>query len=162
MNRQPRTGPPGLPLRQKALMFLGTLFSLGDRSVWCRFHFFTGWQIHSLKRMCVCVCVCARARTHLVVQLCLTLCDPMDCSLPGFSVHGISWVRILEWVAISCSVLRIQHLLIFLQHLFNPKEVNILSSCARGTWLQEVEANWHPMWNKWKILAVETRGNSSP
>ena len=38
----------------------------------------------------------------LVTKLCLTLCDPMDCSLPGFSVHGISQARILEWVAISC------------------------------------------------------------
>ena len=35
------------------------------------------------------------------LQLCLTLCDPMDCSLPGPSVHGISQARILEWVAIS-------------------------------------------------------------
>ena len=30
----------------------------------------------------------------------LTLCDPLDCSLPGSSVHGISQARILEWVAI--------------------------------------------------------------
>ena len=30
---------------------------------------------------------------------CLTLCDPMDCSLPGSSVHGILQVRILEWFA---------------------------------------------------------------
>ena len=36
----------------------------------------------------------------LVTQLCLTLCDPMDCSLPGSSVHGILHARILEWVAI--------------------------------------------------------------
>ena len=39
----------------------------------------------------------------LVAQSCLTLCGPMDCSLPGSSVHGISQVRILEWVAISLS-----------------------------------------------------------
>ena len=38
-----------------------------------------------------------------VAQLCLTLCDPMDCSPPGSSVHGILQVRILEWVAISLS-----------------------------------------------------------
>ena len=35
------------------------------------------------------------------LQLCLTLCESMDCSLPGFSVHGILQARILEWVAIS-------------------------------------------------------------
>ena len=34
----------------------------------------------------------------LVAQLCLTLCDPMDCSLPGSAVHGISQARILEWL----------------------------------------------------------------
>ena len=39
----------------------------------------------------------------LVAQLCLTLCGPMDCSLPGSSVHGILQARILEWVAIPFS-----------------------------------------------------------
>ena len=38
-----------------------------------------------------------------VAQSCLTLCDPMDCSPPGSSVHGIFQARILEWVAISSS-----------------------------------------------------------
>ena len=35
----------------------------------------------------------------LAAQLCLTLCDPTDYSPPGFSVHGISQARMLEWVA---------------------------------------------------------------
>ena len=39
----------------------------------------------------------------LVAQLCLTLCDPMDYSSPGSSVHRISQERIQEWVAISFS-----------------------------------------------------------
>ena len=38
-----------------------------------------------------------------VAQSCLTLCDPMDCSPPGSSVHGILQARILGWVAISLS-----------------------------------------------------------
>ena len=38
------------------------------------------------------------------LQSCPTLCDPMDCSLPGFSVHGILQTRTLEWVAISFSI----------------------------------------------------------
>ena len=38
-----------------------------------------------------------------VAQSCPTLCNPMDCSLPGSSVHGIFQTRILEWVAISFS-----------------------------------------------------------
>ena len=52
--------------------------------------------------MCVCwggrMCVCTRALMH--TQSCLTLCNPMDCSLPASFVHGILQVRILEWVAI--------------------------------------------------------------
>ena len=48
--------------------------------------------------VCVCVCVCV-----LVAQPCPTLCNPMDCSPPGFSVQGILQVRILEWVALSFS-----------------------------------------------------------
>ena len=47
--------------------------------------------------VCVCVCVCPRA------QLCLTLCNPMDCRQPGSSVHGIFLVRILEWVTMPSS-----------------------------------------------------------
>ena len=36
-----------------------------------------------------------------VAQSCLTLCDPMDCSTPGSSVHGIFQARVLEWGAIA-------------------------------------------------------------
>ena len=42
-------------------------------------------------------------RVCSIFQLCLTLCDPMDCSPAGSSVHGISQARILERVAISSS-----------------------------------------------------------
>ena len=44
-----------------------------------------------------------RKKEGEVTQSCLTLCDPMDCSLPGSSVHGILQATILEWVAISFS-----------------------------------------------------------
>ena len=40
---------------------------------------------------------------ELVAQLCPTPCNPMNCSLPGSSVHGILQTRILEWVAIPFS-----------------------------------------------------------
>ena len=39
----------------------------------------------------------------LVAQSCLTLFDPIDCSPPGFSVHGLIQARTLEWVAIPFS-----------------------------------------------------------
>ena len=44
-----------------------------------------------------------------VAQACRTLSDPMDCSLPGSSVHGIFQARVLEWVAIA-----------FLHGLYSP------------------------------------------
>ena len=61
-------------------------------------HFELISELHiECKVVCVCVCVCVYA------QLCPTLCDPLDCSPPGSSVHGNSQTRILEWVAISFS-----------------------------------------------------------
>ena len=56
-----------------------------------------GWRQGSKIQVnyCVCLCTCA--------QSCPTLCNPMDFSLPGSSVHGISQARILQWVAISSS-----------------------------------------------------------
>ena len=45
----------------------------------------------------------------LVAQLCPTLCDPINCSLPGSSVHGIFQARILEWVAIPLPKRSSQH-----------------------------------------------------
>ena len=47
--------------------------------------------------------VCSNMHACSVVQSCLTLCDPMNCSPPGSPVHGIFQARILEWVAISFS-----------------------------------------------------------
>ena len=41
-------------------------------------------------------------------ESCPALCDPMDCSLPGSSVHGVFQARILKWVAISYSQPRIK------------------------------------------------------
>ena len=39
-----------------------------------------------------------------VAQSCPTLCDPMDCSPPGSSIHGIFQARVLEWVAMSTDI----------------------------------------------------------
>ena len=44
-----------------------------------------------------------KSRGYLNIQLCPTLCDPMDCSPPVSSVHGILQERILEWVAMASS-----------------------------------------------------------
>ena len=62
----------------------------------CYNHCFKG--SYEVESKCSLLCVQAQS-----LQLCLTLCDPMDCGLPGSSVHGISQARILEWVAIPFS-----------------------------------------------------------
>ena len=51
-----------------------------------------------------------------VAQLCLTPSDPMDCSLPGSSAHGICQARVLEWGAIAFSGVELAHGF-YLQHL---------------------------------------------
>ena len=70
----------------------------------------------------------------LVTQSCPTLCDPMGCSLPGSSVHGILQARILEWVAIPFdrgiflaqgSNLGFLHCRQILYHLSHPQMVKI-------------------------------------
>ena len=49
------------------------------------------------------LCVYIKGEKSEVSQLCLTLCDSMDSSPPGSSIHGIFQARILEWVAIAFS-----------------------------------------------------------
>ena len=63
---------------------------------------FQNYSSHCIKLLsCTEVNLAAAAAKSL--QSCPTLCDPMDCSLPGFSVHGILQARILQWVAIPFS-----------------------------------------------------------
>ena len=69
----------------------------------CEFFFFlsTKYFLHfkGVKIEVHIVCV----HVYSFVQSCLILCDPMDCSLPGSSVHGLLQARIWKWVAISSS-----------------------------------------------------------
>ena len=64
--------------------------SRGVNGLICLSHLAQAWSV------CVCVYVCIR-------QSCLTLCNPMGCSPPHSSSHGILQARILEWVAIPFS-----------------------------------------------------------
>ena len=65
----------------------------------------------------VCSCVCIAPSLHS----CPTLCDPMDCSPPGSSVHGILQARMLEWVAIP-----------FSRGSFQPRDQTQISCIADG------------------------------
>ena len=67
-----------------------------------------------------------------VTQSCLTLSNPMDCSLPGSSIHGIFQATVLEWGAIAFSLVNLTTLQIPLSL------VAVKSLCAIGTWTK-----WH-------------------
>ena len=61
-----------------------------------------GWTKGDFKIVCMLWSYNAAAAAKSL-QLCPTLCDPMDCSLPGSSAHGLFQARVLEWVAIAFS-----------------------------------------------------------
>ena len=65
---------------------------------------------HTCICVCVCVCVCVYIYIYVCIFMCvkllqsyLTICNPVDCSPPGPSVHEVLQARILEWVAIPFS-----------------------------------------------------------
>ena len=86
----PLVGPSALPRPLQCL----NVFSV---SILCVPRFRSPKQGTDSDSLGNCYPVCMRA------QSCPTLCNPMECSLPVSSVHGISQGRILEWVAISFS-----------------------------------------------------------
>ena len=72
----------------------------------------TGISCHFLLQ-----CIKGKSESE-VAQSCLTLLDPMVCSLPGSSVHGIFQARVLEWGAIAFSICILT--LLFTPSLLNP------------------------------------------
>ena len=81
-----------------------------------------------------------------MAQSCPTLCDPMDHSLPGSSVHGIFQARVLEWVAISFSrvifptqgsnlgLLHLRQTLYHLSHQGSPRKLKTFSNLVGLLW----------------------------
>ena len=72
-----------------------------------------------------------------VMQSCPTLCDPMDCSLPGSSIHGIFQARVLEWGAIAFSI-----------QSNNKKTIQFLKGRKILRDFTEVALKWHK--STWK------------
>ena len=70
-----------------------------------------------------------------VTQLCLTLCDPMNYSLSGSSIHGIFQARVLKWVAIS-----------FSRGSYRPKD---------QTWISSIAGRHFTIWVTREVLAVD-------
>ena len=81
-----------------------------------------------------------------VAQSCPTLRDPMDCSLPGSSVHGIFQARVLEWGAIAFSILHaskvtLKNLQASLQHYMNQELPDIQTGLRKGRGTRDQIAN---------------------
>ena len=82
-----------------------------------------------------------------VAQSCLTLSDPMDCSLPGSSVHGSFQARVLEWGAIAFSVALTRQTLVgkIMSLLLNMLSRFVIAFLPRSkhlliSWLQSLSA----------------------
>ena len=87
------------------------------------------------------------------LQWCLTLCDPMDCSLPGSSVHGILQARILDWVAIPSSRGSNPALLHCRQDRLPseppgkpPSRVGWVAQGHGTAWKRTLPMSWHCLW----------------
>ena len=81
-----------------------------------------------------------------VTQSCLTPSNPMDCSLPGSSVHGIFQARRLEWVAIAVSDISLYYLLKFLQVLLLNTALNfLLKLVSKYSQLINRQAFWNSL-----------------
>ena len=92
-----------------------------------------------------------------VVQSCLTLSDPMDCSPPGSSVHGIFQARVLEWGAIAFSARILEWITIsFSRGGFPTQGLNLVSCIV--TWFFTTELLGKPL-NLDDLLSLPTRAS---
>ena len=104
-------------------------------------------------------CILCGVKWSVVAQSCPTLCNPMDCSLPRSSVHGIFQARILEWVAISFSrgsswprdrtwvYLHCRQTLYHLSHQGNPYfMLLLLFMLPVYSWEKEWKRTWQNAW----------------
>ena len=102
--------------------------------------------------------------------MCLTLCNPMDCSLPGSSLHGIFQAIVLEWIAISFSRgsswprdwTRVSHIVdrrftIWATREVQYREMECKSRKSRNTWSNRQIWPWSTEWSRAKAKRVLPR-----
>ena len=81
-----------------------------------------------------------------VTQWCLTLCDPMDCSLLGSSLHGISQARVLEWVAISFILLTaiqsLSHVKLFVTQWTATSQASLSFTISQSLEFAQTHIHW--------------------
>ena len=86
-----------------------------------------------------------------VAQSCLTLSDPMDCSLPGSSVHGIFQARLLEWGAIAFSKTTLENLLIIFKNII--LDFMVLSKVFTS-YFSSKDLNDHFLWSHQHFMDI--------
>ena len=106
--------------RMSFCLFMSSLLSVNDVLQFALNKSFTSF-VKSLPKYFILFVAIIVQHTKLL-QLCLTLCDPKDCSLPAFSVHGILQARILKWVAMPS-----------FRGSFWPRDWTLMSTCI-GRW----------------------------
>ena len=104
---------------------------------------------------------CMKVRSESeVAQSCPTLSDPMDCSLPGSSVHGIFQARVLEWGAIAFSrplfLLQLKFArLLFTLLYFSCSDFCISQTCPAASWLTAPALAFPSTWNYFPKYSYE-------
>ena len=88
-----------------------------------------------------------------VSQSCLTLRDPMDCSLPDSSVHGTSQARVLEWVAIAFY----DRIIVELFQILKDDAVKVLHSICQQIWKTQ---QWPQDWKRSVFIQIPKKGNA--
>ena len=88
-----------------------------------------------------------------VTQSCPTLSNPMDCSPPGSSVHGIFWARVLEWGAIAFSNLHLQSHINEVYPQAKMYSCNSAESSSKlSTWRKTAQLIYHTLIHKSQFL----------
>ena len=89
-----------------------------------------------------------------VTQLCLTLSDPMDCSPPGSSVHGIFQARVLEWVAIAFSKMTNLDSVLKSRDITLPTKVHIVKVTVYSVVIYRCESWTIKKTEHWKMVIL--------
>ena len=95
-----------------------------------------------------------------VAESCLTFSDPMDCSLPGSSVHGIFQARVLEWGAIAFSTNKASggdEIPVELFQILKDDAVKVLHSICQQIWKTQ---QWPQDWKRSVFILIPKKGNA--
>ena len=113
---------------------------------------------HNIEQSSVCYtvgpCWLSAAATAKSLQLCPTLCDPMDCSLPGSSVYGIFQARVLGWGAIAFFIKEDSEVVQSCLTLCDPMDCSLPGSSVYGIFQARV-LEWDLLC-RWKKLFAMT------